>query len=727
MSMILLYFFNKRRRLLLKKVLKIIPFICILVVSFFLIMIEDQKENVAYYTMQNYNYSPLILNEDVVTLENEDIRKLKQIADENGIILIKQKFDNESNKKMIYYSCDDLSKLLDEKSIHYLTLHEEHENTYASTENTNDVNQGYQIYDLLDNNHFYLYKFSSLYNDDSYNYGSYQVYYQDTVTLEKFYQQVANHFDMKYDMLLGNAGVLLGNAKEMMIGMFFCMILLLLLYFSLTLFDLYKKSKKLGCLKLLGFTKLDIMIVLLKKQIGYYVIFSCVLLLVCKFVIPNINSMLIIKLAILHSLLLLISIILFYIALRIVNKTLETSAILKNHSVLIYANRVCQVFKFILVSFLFLFTAYIFPILIENRNEEQMLLKNEEILKYAVFGKIGVENGNHNDSKRYLDFYNLLTEQEDISYLYADFRDYREPYDTQVEMDGLYNATVDQHYLDYVDLCSKDEQGNEILVKPDKMEYFIFPESKREVVEYYMDEYEKKANRAYEPYGIKFQREFYFYEDRALNSLDFKNENIMVNSPILRVIGKGYPISYFDKKMGIDVAGTGMTTALKFKIKTTKTSLYNDLKDIIDQAGLRDVLWEHGFISYNDYLGTQIANLKNGITLFLSCFFACMLLYFMTLFQTFLLYLETQRRVIAVKQSLGFSHRDIFNELIMSNLMITVASFIIFIPVSIFIISIPWYLSIVLATMYFMMDCILTIFITRILHFKNLNLVLKGR
>lgn len=710
----------------LKKVLKIIPFLCIFIVTVFFVIYKDSSQRVEYYAFKDYDFSSLKFSEDATILDENSLKKLEEIAVNSDVILVKQSYNNKNDRKEVYYSCDDLGQLLDQKNITYTELKSETMTSFASTEQTGDEKQSIVIHDFLNTDTYNIYKFSSLLDNEIYLYNSYAVYYQDYGNLEKFYAQVSNTFDIPMDALKDTSGVMMGHSTLLFVCMIICSAFLLLLYFTLVLFDLYEQSKKIGCLKLLGFTSYGMMNVLLKKYMIYSSIFSAFIIILSIFVLPEIDSSILLGLVSLHITILCCTVVLFYIALRIINKYVQVSNILKNCPVLRRVGVFCNILKFIIISFVFLSTATIAQTMNDTYSSSKMLLENDEMLNYAVFSKLSVGNSDHDDRSKFLGFFDKLTQQDVVEYMYADFRDYRETSEVSNELESLSMASVDRNYLEMVELNVLDGSGNVVVPDDSEIEYFIFPLSKKELAFDYVERYGNKINGSYVAMGEEFTGTIYFYEDRSFNSFDIENTNVNVSSPIIRVISGKFPLTYFDSRIGLDIAGIGMTTALKFKVGDDYNT-FAQLQGIIDEVGLHDVLVEHLFTSYSDYLGTQQLNIRNAAMIMFIGFIVSMVLYVMTLLQSFTLYVETNIKKIFVKHSLGFRRNDLFRTLIITNLATTLTSFVLLIPLCHIMIAVQWQILIIISLLYFLIDCLLTLCIVKMIGLDKINLSLKGR
>lgn len=650
-----------------KRIAKLFPTFILLLLTVLMIVYIDVDEKAKYTNFKEYHLTGFRINPNNEKLTSHVIDKVLQLAKEKEVLLVKNLFNKEKNCSELYISTDNLLGLYDEQW-KVEKINEEVEHSFIATFKTEDQRQSHYIPDFLDNDRFTFYSIDEMEENNIYRYGDYSLYYTNDAQLESFLQEASAIMQEPQEMLANHHwGQLSGHADRLFIVLIVSILFFIFFYYLIIVFQLYKEGKKIGCLLLLGFRKRDITALMIKDSIQYLVISSLCYLLLCLFFVSNIHFSFILKLCFLYLCMIMLTIFISYLGILIVCNYIKVSNVLKKAPL---ANKISKVLLFsksVMTGIIIFFLLSFLPILKDSYAITQHLKDNEILMDYAVFPRFNVENAEHDNSANYLTFFQSL-DDFDIDHIYADFRDYLitdaislENFESQEEAGETYRmASIDQYYLEKHDVEVFDLENIKVDYTTFDQEFFILPYSKKS----YYDAFYKYIKRRYERYGFDTEIKIYFYKDQTFSTYDATTGIKSITSPIVRVIHKNYPFTYFENYTGLDIAGTGMNTALKIDVSTGKKQVFSKLEACIQKANLQDVLVESNFISYDDFYKDETTKLRNNNILFITAIAILLCIYITLVAQTFILYIQAKMNQVFVKVLLGYEKRHIFKKMI---------------------------------------------------------------
>ncbi|MFV0381623.1 MAG: hypothetical protein ACK5KR_05325 [Breznakia sp.] len=335
---------------------------------------------------------------------------------------------------------------------------------------------------------------------------------------------------------------------------------------------------------------------------------------------------------------------------------------------------ICLVFKALIIPALILFIVALIPVISETQILRNNIKGSQVVDEYAVFSKFNVENGAFDNDQNYLDFYQQVS-KSNIQYIYVDFREYvglskteEKDYEESERLGEMYRiASVDLHYLKVNKVEVFDEGGKKINLREDRVVYLL-PLSKQN----WSDKFRVKAKLYNEKINIQEDVEIYYYKDRSFDTFDVLHADYTQESPIIRVVNPNIQISYNQSYRGLDIAGTGMSTALKINIsKDGKQDTFKNMKTLLRKSDLEQVLKSEHFVSYDEYLNDQNVRWQKINFIFMSGSLIVLLAYSFVVLQTFVLYIHSHIDKVLVKTLLGHSRLVIFREIFLKNLAIS--------------------------------------------------------
>ncbi len=653
-----------------KKIIKLFPTFIFMLLTLLLISYIDINEKINYDRFKSYNLIGFEINPNNENITSDIINDIFHIAKEKDILLVKDIFNENSNSTDLYVSTKDLFKLYDSK-FKVEKLNEVADNSFIATFKTDNQKQSHYIPDFLNNDRFVFYLTDAMEENNVYRYGSYSLFYENHNQLQIFIDDVAKLLNEPKDKLLNdNWGQLSSHADMLLTAIVIC-ILFIFLFYLITIFQLYKESKKIGCLLLLGFNKFDIMVVMMKANIKILVFSSLCYFCLCSFLISNNHLFFMIVLLLLYVIMITLTIIISYLGILFVCKYSSISNILKKSSLVNNISKLFLFSKFIMVGIIILFVISFIPIIKDSYMLTQNLKESKLLMDYAVFPRFDVENSEYDKDENYLTFFRSL-EDFGIDYIYVDFRDYLitdeaslDTFESQEAIGETFRtASIDRNYLKKHSIEIYDLQNQKIDYNTNHTEMFLLPDSKQGYYERLYNWVKKRNTRL----NIDSDVNIYFYKDSTLRTYDAIKGIQSVESPILRVINKNYNITYFQNYTGLDIAGTGMNTALKIDISTGKDQVLANLQACLENANLQETLTNSNFISYQDFYNDELGRLRKNNMFFIVGMSLLLSIYITLVIQTFILYIESKMNRVLVKVLLGHDRKNIFNDIIYLNI-----------------------------------------------------------
>lgn len=654
------------------KLTKIFPVICLLIVTLLTILYYDIDIKYKYTNFTNYELTGIRIDPDNEIVNVETVKKIADLANQNDIILMKEFNDNGIIN--IFLSYDNISDVLPILNLPNKTTNSVNNNDiFIATYISKDVNQAYYIPDFLNNNKYKYSNFDALINQQGYYYGDFSLYYKSTDNLNSFMNSM--------EVILGTPrtnfelplwGRLTGHSDFILLTILFSILLSVLLFFIFQIFQLFKKSKSIGCMRLLGFSISAISSKFVTTDLKLLIPSSFIIIITSCLVCKNITVSIFISIVLLNILIILLNAITKYCCVKLIISHYNLSNILKKEALASKISKFAICIKTLISLSFLIFILILFPQVYDTYQDVKYLENLDYMSEFAIFSRMNIENNEWDNNDKYLKFSTLISQDKEIQLLYADFSSYYMMLSedelltiNQMEKDGsLYRfATVDSNYLKKYDLYPENDA--KVQSSLNSNEYIMFPKSKQNIVDKFIKFYKNEYGDLYTKYNLSIDLQYYFYEDKELPTFDSTGKVNNVEAPIIRVVPlNNYPISYNEASIGIDVGGTGASTKLKFDIQNGKKEVFDKLEKHIKSAELNDVLIIDNFTSYAELYNDEFNRLEKNVFIFLTGIIISSIIYMQIIFQTFYMLLASKITAVRVKQLLGFRKRDLLIEII---------------------------------------------------------------
>lgn len=708
---------------------KVFPILALCIFSLLLVFLTDMDERSNYDEFHEMQETTFSFSKVGDLISDAQVREVLQEAESYDVLMMKELYNKDLKCTDFYVSVENLSKFY----LQYFPIKkgfEENPDSYISTFETKSKSETGYHPDFLNNDRIRFFKSTAMADQDVYIRGTYSVFFSNG---DRYYQFMDRAEEIlgqpKEELISETSGRFKEQTKLMKIAILGSLSLFLLLFFLVIIFDLYRQAKKIGSLRLLGYKFSDISISMLLPLAVQLGISSLVILVLSGLLISNVTVKFLTSLGIFLFFVLILTGFASIMALSIVVKNTDISNNLKKESLIRKISDLCLISQCVVGSLIIFFTAAMLPFLVQANDSIERINQNTDILDYAVFPRFMVNNDSYKNQNNYLDFFKSLDEKE-TPFIYASFSDYthnagvdEQSGEIEENSGSSYRfASIDRNYLKMYDLELRNEDREPVSLGRIEQEVYLLPDSKKE----YFDKFKKKIEQRYDRKGITYKPIIFFYPDQSFNTFDCLNGVPVVQSPILRVIDKNYPNTSVTDARGLDIAGTGMNTALKFKIGKDSEDYYKDkLRDKVVSSGLKDVLTEDTFVSYRSYFGSETTNFHKLVAIFLIGTFIGISAYFILTFQTFILFLEARANQVAVKIVLGFKRIDIFKSIISWNILATSIPVLLVVGYFTLVDSVSIMMVLAMSSVFYIVDLVILLTITHLIGFENVYKVLK--
>ncbi|KAF1299418.1 hypothetical protein BAU15_01875 [Enterococcus sp. JM4C] len=713
-----------------KKLTNFFPIVILCCLFVTAILWNDMKERTYYDEFSGYQQKFITISEDDAAITMDKIEAVFAAAKETNVVLMNEFFDKQENSNDYYFSVDSLTKLYKP----YLSIEEltpETASSFVSTYYSKSDNQSGYYPDFLKNDRARFFKTDAMRENAAYPKGTYALFYQDSSDYQAFMEKAEKILATPKESLIDEAA---GRLKEEMnllkAAVLISLIFFTLFYFLLVIFQLYHKVKKIGCLRLLGFRFWDINKLLI-KPLAIQLLSTSVILICGSVFLPNVQLGFIISLVLFLGGMGILTAIVFTGALLLVYKQTTIANAVKNESLIRKISNVCLVTQVLVSASVLIFSIALIPTLLESNQTIANLANSSELMDYSVFRRINDQNDESNNQMSYLEFFRSL-ESNQIPYAYADFANYlltdkedKEAVAAAEAAGDVYQvASVDRNYLKDYKLQVTDLNGKSIDLADKKQEVFLVPEAKKEIV----GGLTKKLKERYKRLKLTDEAKIYLYKGQTFKTFDSQTGIPIVQSPTLRVIDEDYPYTAMDNSTGLNIAGGGMNTSLRFKIGEMQSNEFyqQKLSKLLEQAHLSQALAIDEFISYRGYYSAETTSLHKTMTIFISGISVGIIIYLILTIQTFLLYLAARTDEVAVKVLLGMRRKDIFRKTILLNIgtafvpVIGVLAYTVFGGIE------NKLLIFATCAGFLIINSLLLFFITKLIRFKNVYQWMKG-
>lgn len=644
----------------------IFNYLIILLIGFLITVLFDYQQSNSYISLNGRKGKAIELNDEIANISEDKLATIYEIAIRDNVIMTKERYDQEPKVIITYVVTDSLRDIFPN---HLITIKENIKGGFISTYKTTDSNCKYYLPDFLNNNRYEFHSYKEMERDGIYAFGKYMVYYNDYDDFNQFISDVSELLGLKpEELVLEISGVIMKETSWLYGGIIGIIGLFIIFYFLISIYNLYRDSKVIGCLILLGYKDKDILRNINKKELIIYFVIWFALSIIVSIIVPNATIEYFLVLILLVTVMSIITKLINYLSLKYVAKKMNISNLIKKESLIKGISNLCLGLKGIVMFLMIIFMVYSLPQLQQYLSIVKHAKENAYLNDYAVFKTINEESEQSSDTDNQLLLFQELNDS-DIDYLYVNFSDYQHPkeyenVDQQEASGSFYRiASVDKNYLDKYPVKIIGEQ-----ITYKSGEYYLIPQSKKDYVEGLKVKIEKRYSRL----GINQTFQYLIYEDRKFDTYDSDNDVSKVSSPLLRVIDTYYPLNYIDTPTGLSIAGIGMTTGLKIDISKGKKEIYNELLPILKSCNLEEALTFNNFVGYQEYFNDNELKLFNIQRLIIIVSISISMIVVLLVTMTFSLYLEARRNEMIVKESMGFKRGDILKIIFVENIIMTI-------------------------------------------------------
>lgn len=715
-----------------KYVTKIIPVVCILVATIISIIFLDFSQSKEYLNLSGYQRDSIRINySDDIIINDKTMQKVLDLAKKNDVILAKSNISsNESSVKNVYVSLDSIKQI--EKNINkkfnVVSLNNKiTDSSYISTYDHKSKEQSFLIKDFLENDKYNYYTFSNLIKDDGNFYGEYLVFYKNYDSFVNFSNQIKQFVGDDIATSLSISDL----QSETIILLVFSVIVIMVFYFIFEVYDTYYNSKKIGCMKLLGFDKIKISKIMIKNKLKVYIICSIIILILSVIFAHNMNILQFLFLLFIICILLLITYLLNMLCINIILKGYRTSNIIKKQNIAVRISKTSANLKLLMTIMMIIGISLLANSIISLNSSLKVYNNSKELLDYGIIKDFNADSPEIFDYSKQANLYDILYKDNRLSMFYSQFANYVKVEKDEAERiktwekEGSYfdYASVDRNYLKKEKVKIYDLDGNEVDVNDIDGVFFLFAKSEKNIIPKFKDFYLKDAEEDFHKYNIPLQFQAYLYDDQSFNSYRLDLDVKYVKNPRLRVVDNSIKLSYIESSRGISVFGNSLTTGLKFKVDDN--TLDYILEDI-DKAGLSNLIGESNFMSFGDYFNDEIQRARTIMMVVILGVVLVIMVYFIISIEVFSLYVKSEQQSVVVKYLLGFDKMKIFKSIINKNFLYTIIAFIISLFVLLLLNVFNVVLFILSISVFLVIDCLISMIIIHRYKFNKVYIDLKG-
>ena len=651
-----------------KKITKIIPVVVLIIVSLLLLFYMDFSESHKYSRFTGFDIEAFSIKYEEGQNTTEIVEVIQSLAKKHNVIVGKNNVDfKNKNAYNMYLSLDNIDELKEFLKNHFqikLLDNESSSESFISTYDQNDENQIGIINDLLGDNFYSYYLMDEMVAKNDSLVGIYYVFFKDFSNFSNFINEL--------DDLLGYDTYTSSNfnniANDILVLIIGCILALLLFYFIFQVYEYYNNSKKIGCMKLLGFDNSKINKNMIRNKLKIYLITMIVIVILMLCFAKNIT--------LLHTLLIisvnLIIILLTYLisrwSCRIISKTYQITSILKKQNTTSSIGSISYVFKIIITVLIICFTIFASQNIGDLYEKLKTYNMSKDLLDYAVIGSVNISNPEFYEHDKHHDLYLSLV--NNMETFYASFSDYSQRTDkdwaalkkSEEEGKRFEYASVDKNYLKKENIKVYDLDDNEVDIDTIDGVFFLFPKSKSK----YIEAFEKKQESAgeyYKEFDPDYTFKAYLYDDQSLRTYRIELGSTHIDNMILRVIDDSINLEFLNS-LAIQFFGYGTGTGLKIKlIDNDAEKTRNTIMGYIEEAGMSSLFSLEDILTYREYFNDEILASRLLVSSTIITIVLLLIVYTLISSQILKLYIKSQKQRILVKKLLGFDNNVIFTQI----------------------------------------------------------------
>ena len=635
-----------------KRLVRFIPIFTFIVITALTIFFLDFKEANEYISFSKFEseYFTIRYEEDR-DISRQTVKYIQDLANKHHIIVLKSNLDyKKKNGNNVYLSLkngEELIAILQDNFSVKLNQNNIKDHSFISTYQHNNENQIGYIRDLMGDHYYTYYLMDELIDSNSGLHGRYTVLYKNYEDYSRFILELNETlgYDTSSDAIYLSSNFI----KYIGFAIIGSLVFLLLFYFIFQIYAYYNQSKKIGCMKLLGYDNKKINQKMIRKNIYIYMISMMILLLLSVIFIPNISIKHILILLLLYLFIILITYLLSRLSCYIIMKDFHIINILKKQNVSTYINYVSYKLKLVMLIILILFCVLAFQNVSVYLKTTKQYREAKQILEYGIFSSFVIEDPAYHDLDRQYQFYLDLLHDSELETFYAHF--------PILSSDPFQYGNVDKNYLKKENITVYDLNHNKVNIDNISGVFFLFPKSRQNEINDFSKYYEEDSKYYYETYSLEYHFQAYLYDDMIVPTYHIEEAPTKVKNFIIRVVDESIRPNLHDS-ITVSLFGNGLNTGLKIKVKENTLDILGNYLEKHEMTGL---LTNNSFVSFKDYFSEQI-RLQQVLFLFLSIVIAIIILvYFLISFQITKLFLHSHKNRVVVKKILGFDNEKIFS------------------------------------------------------------------
>lgn len=728
-----------------------------------------------YFTFKNndtayWNYWGVSFASQEIYLKNtgytgEDLYQLlTTLAEETDVNIVKSDYleDKNSTKivKSIYIS-DDKDDLFKDNRVDYVFKADRDQNdnnAFISTKQTQDSNQKGIMFDPFHDDNVEFWTLKGFQNKRGNLDGTYIIRAQNQESVQLFVETFAERSGISLEELTKQT-TFIGTMKSPVETIsLFATIISLILFGILSIYYAVNNIKKIGVMKLNGYSNYHVWLSLLLNIITTMIFAALFLDVIIQFVLKNLTRDFMLWLIVVQSLLISVLIIISSVIYFIIRKNTISNLVKNKKPIRLITGTtylVKSVLLFVIIAFIVFMTAGFNNIELEYRKLEQW----GKVGELAVLVNVNVGNdqasftqGDIGLQSDFADYYTHLNQQGAMYILAEEFvphvlfktefnevdgsLDYVDYFDQDAvpQEFSTTNILVNPNYLKEYPL--QDVNGNVIDVKEQGDRTILIPDTMADKEEAlrsiytakYIDallasdrnlniEHERKQEVAVTSIVYKTDQQGYF-----TFHTNYEDSDYLTYEPVFEVIPEQH-MTMLEKG---NIQMQGIQSPLKVKLNDMTSNEYNQqLYEIASTYHLDDNALR--YMTIKEVFGNEIQSLKQAIQQYIIAIVICFMIMVLITIQLTQMMLETEKKKYCIQKLYGYRFLDRYKKLLIWNsgaeILITILALLIA----------PSLMSVTLSTAAFLMVvpllCInigLVCFLLMYFENKNLAQIVKG-
>lgn len=670
-----------------KRIMSIVSLVIITIVNIFAYDIV-QRNNL--YNIRGNDFIEFEILYDG-EIDYDSIEKLIHIAKSNGGVIETTSITSYEEEFLttIYSSEETVGDILKKRELEFSNSERSVKDGVGATYDTGDSNQTYFIYDFLDNEKILYKTFNHFFSESGYVFKDYKAYFTNANSAKQFIEESKQLLGSNINYLTNdNKEVNIAASPSLIAGTTTIVVITgVLFYFVFEIINIYNQSKRISVYKMLGLDRLTIFKVMLKNDAVVSIATILILDIVIGFIVPNINIDFYLGLILSQVIFLILCILLSMTSIVIILHKQSTINLLKKQNIANPIIKITDTLKFVITIIMVIILSQSVLSINSLMTKKKTLQEYHSLSNFAIFSKINIENDffSDNGTRRLTNFYQDL-QKSDIVNVYSEFNEFQSSEKRDIdEKNHLIDektyfpiASINMEFVLLNDLELVDDSGSSIAYSSlnNELSYLMIPVSSRNDREYIKQYYNNELSKEFEMTVEEKRYDVIYYLDKNIKTYTVNSSNgevfntkLSVEYPVLRLLSSNFSLNYIDSPLGVDVAGTGVNTGLKFMPHNEKIISYEALEAIISKNELNEVLPRQLFTSIGELQGKEIVTAKNDLYLSSILLLVSLLIYLLLSIENIRLYIDKEKQRISIKLFLGYSRTRILKELFLLNII----------------------------------------------------------